>query len=59
MPHPLSPGHDELREGALESAIILRDCSFKMLALPPEQRDCRTLMRDQAFKWRRATILYR
>jgi len=59
MPHPLEPGHDTVREGALESAIILRECSFKLLAPPPDRRDCRALMREQAIKWRRSSITYR
>ncbi len=59
MSHPLEPGHDTLREGALESAIILRDCSVKLPAPDLKRHDCRALMREQALRWRRASIIYR
>lgn len=41
-----------LRESALRSAIILRDCSFRAQSSVPERRACRTLMRRQAAQWR-------
>jgi hypothetical protein len=59
MHHPLSPGHGEMRESSLDAAIILRECSFKLHAPPPDLRDYRMLMRQQAFKWRHSSIIYR
>lgn len=50
--HPPGPTDAQLRETALRSAIILRDCSFRAQSTPPERRACRTLMRRQAAQWR-------
>jgi hypothetical protein len=49
-----SPGPTEtqLRQNALRSAMVLRDCSFRTEASTPERRACRALMRRQAAQWR-------
>jgi hypothetical protein len=54
--HPAGPSSEELRATALQSAILLRDCSFRTQSSEPERRACRTLMRGQALKWRDPSI---
>jgi hypothetical protein len=41
-----------VRANALDSAIVLRDCSLRREMSFPTRRACRTLMRAQAIKWR-------
>jgi hypothetical protein len=50
--HPPGPGPAELRAAALRSAIVLRDCSFRLRSTEAERRACRTVMRRQAMRWR-------
>lgn len=44
---------EEPRGKALQSAIVLRDCSLRRDTSAPTRRACRTLMREQAITWRR------
>lgn len=50
--HAAGPCPDEMRDGALRSAIVLRDCSLRLQSSEEERRACRTLMRGQAQQWR-------
>lgn len=50
--HAPGPTETQLRHRALQSAIILRDCSFRTQSTAPERRACRALMRLQAAQWR-------
>jgi hypothetical protein len=52
MEHPPEPGPAELRATALRSAMVLRDCSFRLRSTEAERRACRTVMRRQAMRWR-------
>jgi hypothetical protein len=51
-----SPHHffaaDDPRKKALSSAVVLRDCSLRPETSFSTRRACRTLMREQAIKWR-------
>ena len=51
---PPAPGPTEaqLRHSALQSARILRDCSFRTQSTVRERLACRMLMRRQAAQWR-------
>jgi len=49
----LNHSFEEPREKALQSAIILRDCSLRMETSFSVRRTYRTLMRGQAITWRR------
>jgi hypothetical protein len=51
--HPPASVLEKQRTTALRSAIVFRDCSFRKRSTDAERRACRTLMRDQAVKWRR------
>ncbi len=42
----------EPRNKALESAIVLRDCSLRPPTASATRRACRTLMREHAMTWR-------
>lgn len=53
---PPGPCPDELRATVLQSAILLRDCSFRTQARPDERRACRRLMRGLAMRWRHPGI---
>ena len=44
---------EELRGNALASAVALRDCSLRTETSLAMRRACRTVMREQAIKWRR------
>jgi hypothetical protein len=44
---------EDPRGKALQSAIVLRDCSLLMQTSFPPRRACRTLMREQSIIWRR------
>jgi hypothetical protein len=50
--HAPGPSVAQKRKSALQSAIILRDCSFRDQSTGQERRACRTLMRRQAAQWR-------
>jgi hypothetical protein len=43
----------EARNKALDSAIVLRDCSLRPQTSHATRRACRTVMREQAITWRR------
>jgi hypothetical protein len=43
---------DNPRDKALSSAVVLRDCSLRPATSHATRRACRTLMREQAIKWR-------
>ena len=45
-------GADDLRKKALSSAVVLRDSSLRPQISAATRRACRTLMREQAIKWR-------
>ena len=49
---PLDSPAEEMRSRALAAAIELRECSLRAHTSHPTQRACRTVMREQAFKWR-------
>lgn len=53
---PANPAEGDKRENTLRSAIALRDYSFRVDVSVPERRNCRTLMRAQAIRWRRAGV---
>jgi hypothetical protein len=46
------PSVEQERAGALRSAKLLRDCSLRKASTREEQRACRTLMREQAIRWK-------
>ena len=50
--HPAGAARELLRARALRSAIILRDCSFRIQSTGLQRRACRTLMRRQAAEGR-------
>lgn len=52
----LNHSFEEPREKALQSAIVLRDCSLRMETWVPARRAYRTLMREQAIAWRHALL---
>lgn len=54
--HPAGPSSEDLRATALQSAILLRDCSFRSQSSEAERRACRTVMRGQALKWRDPSV---
>jgi hypothetical protein len=43
------------RRGALDSAVVLRDCSLRPKATLLERKACRILMRYAAHRWRTGT----
>jgi hypothetical protein len=48
---------DDPRNKALSSAMVLRDCSLRPQTSHATRRACRTLMREQAIKWRQPPAL--
>jgi hypothetical protein len=52
----LNHAFEEPRNKALQSAIIMRDCSLRVETSVPTRRAYRTLMREQATAWRRASL---
>ena len=48
---------DNLRDRVLWSAVVLRDCSLRAQTSPATRRACRTVMREQAIKWRRTKVV--
>jgi hypothetical protein len=49
----LNSSPEEPRDRALQSAIVLRDCSLRVETSFATRRACRRLMREQAIVWRR------
>ena len=47
-----SHASEDFRDKALSAAVVLRDCSLQPTISPATRRACRTLMREQAGKWR-------
>jgi hypothetical protein len=52
----LNQAFEEPRNKALQSAIVMRDCSLRLETSPPTRQACRTLMREQALVWRRTPL---
>lgn len=52
--HTQDGSPEDLRGNALASAVVLRDCSLRTETSTAVRRACRTVMREQAVKWRRA-----
>lgn len=50
------PSENQVRQVALKSAITLREGSFSARSTRLARRACRLLMREEAFKWRRAGL---